>query len=232
MRFLLVILMLISATARGEESWQSLVDDAFGRIEKDLKTDWSYTETTVNSTGRIVARFDPRNDSPWHLVSVDGREPTTEETDAFNDERAGAEGSGDGDAGSVVADGTLELLEETDSYWRFAFTPEADEAEAAFMQSVEGTLTVRKDGEYVSQVSLRNTAPIKPGKGVKIKKFETLLEFAPIGGDGPVLPRRIAVEIQGRALLVVGIDEKESIEFGDYEWVGAKDPERTQPAHP
>ena len=99
------------------------------------------------------------------------------------------------------------------------------------MQSVEGSLTVSKDGEYVSQVSLKNTGPIKPGKGVKIKKFETLLEFAPTGADGPVLPRRIAVEIRGRALLVVGIDEKESIEFGDYEWVGTKDSARTQPAH-
>mgnify|MGYP001823752521 FL=1 len=229
---MLAILMLISANAHGDDSWQSLVDDAFGRIERDLKTDWSYTETTVNSEGTFVARFDPRNDIPWHLVSVDGREPTANEINAFLEERAGSEGSGDGDAGSIVADGSLELLEETDRYWRFAFKPDADDDEAAFMQSVEGSLTVSKDGDYVSQVSLKNTGPIKPGKGVKIKKFETLLEFAPTGADGQVLPRRIAVEIRGRALLVVGIDEKESIEFGDYEWVGAKDSARTQPAHP
>ena len=118
----------------------------------------------------------------------------------------------------MVADGSLALLEETDAYWSFSFRPrtESDE-ESEFMQSVEGQLQVVKDGHYVSRVTMRNTKPIRPGMGVKIKVFDMTLQCAPAFEAGPVLPRSVRVAIEGRALLVAKIEETESVEFSDYE---------------
>ena len=121
----------------------------------------------------------------------------------------------------MFADGSIELIEETDAYWMFTFRPETDsDEEAQFMEAVDARLKVVKDGHFVSLVSMRNTDTIKPGKGVKIRKFETELEFAPVYEGGPTVPRRVRAAVQGKAFLVVKIDEEEDIEFSDFEPVG------------
>ena len=77
-----------------------------------------------------------------------------------------------------------------------------------------------KKGPYVAELTLQNDGPIKPGKGVKIKTFRTHLEFAPAMEGGPPLPQQVSVEVKGRAMLVVGFDEHETVHFSNYQWAG------------
>ena len=130
--------------------------------------------------------------------------------------------SGRDDHATIVRPGTLELVEESDDAWHFAFEPADDEDEESreFMRHVEGRLVVRKSGHYVETISLRNEKPIRPMPGVKISTFETLIEFGPAVPGGPIVPRSIDVRVRGRAFLAIGFDETESIRFSAWEYAG------------
>ena len=216
MKYAVLLLLAASATVHGE-TYEELVERAFGSMEQDVHTNWAFTETRTNGEGTFLATFDPGRDEQWLLVSVDGREPTEKELEEFQADKAQDRDSDEGRGEANVAEDSLELVEETDDYFVCSFVPGDDEDEdAAFMKFVQATLTVMKDGPYVSEISMKNDGPIKPGKGVKIKKFKTRLEFAPAEAGGPALPQKVEVEVKGRAMLVIGFDEKESVEFSNY----------------
>ncbi len=223
MKILVSLLLLLLASTAIAETHEELVQRAFAAMEPDLSANWSYTRTARSSDGTFIARYDPRlpEGEHWTLISVDGREPTEDDVEAFLEERQRVQGGDDDNDETMFADGSIELIEETDAYWLFAFRPETDsDEEAEFMQAVDARLKVVKEGHFVSLVSMRNTDTIKPGKGVKIRKFETELEFAPAYEGGPTVPRRVRAAVQGKAFLVVKIDEEEDIEFSDFEPVG------------
>lgn len=219
MKKLITAFLLLASSGSLAETHEELVRRAFDAMESDLSANWSYTETTRNGEGTFVARFDPRfpDGEHWDLLSIDGREPTNDELEEFRENKS--RNNGDDDE-PIAASGTIELLEETDDYWWFQFQPRADSDEdKKFMEAVDARVQVVKDGHYVSQISMRNTDTIKPGKGVKIRKFETDFEFAPAIEGGPVVPQRYRTDIQGKAFLVVKLDEQEHTEFSEFEKV-------------
>jgi len=223
MRTFTAFLILLLVGTVDAETHEDLVKRAFEAMESDLSANWSYTRTARSSEGTFVARYDPRlpEEEQWSLTSVDGREPTDEELEAFLEERARRRDSDGDDDEQMFEDGSIELVEETDAYWLFAFRPETgSDDEAEFMEAVDARLKIIKRGHFVSLVSMRNTDTIRPGKGVKIRRFETELEFAPAFEGGPTVPRRVRAAVQGKAFLVVKIDEEEDIEFSDFEPVG------------
>ena len=118
----------------------------------------------------------------------------------------------------------FELIEETDSHRVYSFTPavdaDADDEERAFMDHVQGRVSIAKDGGYPEYLELRNQKPIRPRLGVRFSRFHTLITFGRIGDDGPIVTMSVDVELEGRALLVINIDEKESITYSDFEYAG------------
>ncbi len=219
----LAALLLFATVAAHAETHEELVTRAFSAMEPDLAQNWSYTRTTRNSEGTFIARFDPRMpDEPhWTLLSVDGRKPTDGEIEEFLDDVNRDRGGNGGDEnGAEFTAGSLRLIEETDEYWWFSFLPPAEsEEDAKFMNAVDARLKIVKKGHFVSHISMRNTDTIKPGKGVKIRKFETDLRFAPACEGCPAVPRSVKAAVQGKALLLMKIDEEENIEFSDFERV-------------
>lgn len=224
MKYFIFTLLLLAASSASAETHDELVERAFAALEFNLRDHWSYTETTRNQDGIYVARFSAGlpDGERWTLLSVDDRDPTTDEIEEFLEEKSrhSDENSTDEDSASqsMVADGSLELLEESDTYWRFRFRPRADsEDEEKFMNSVEGSLQVTKDGHYVAWVHMRNRETIKPGKGVKLELFDTRLAFAPAFEGGPVLPRSVKTKVKGKAMLVIKFDEDEQISYSQFE---------------
>lgn len=220
------LLLLLTASLACAETHDELVERAFASMEPNLRDFWSFTETTDSGEGVYVARFDPRlpEGERWDLLTVDDREPTEDEHEEFQEEKESQRGSDsdgeDSETMSVVADGSLELLDESDAYWRFRFRPKVDsDDEEKFMAAVEGTLQVVKDGHYVSWVRMRNHGTIKPGKGVKLEVFDAHLAFAPAYEGGPVLPDSVATRVKGRAMLVIRFDEEERIFYSDFKRV-------------
>jgi hypothetical protein len=220
----LAICLLLCAVSAFAESYETLIDRAFEALEDDLSRDWSYTHTQENSEGLYVGRYDPRlpEAERWNLISVDAREPTARETEDYREQRRKEQGEPDDDRGfeSLAKEGSIALVEETDSYWLFSFEPAGDsEEDMDFMESVDGTLRVNKDGHYVAEMTLQNRSTIKPGKGVKIEKFLTRLAFAPTHEGGPVLPQSVEAAIKGKAFLVVKFDEHEKVTYSNFERV-------------
>ena len=226
MRALITALSILAATASYAESYEEIVERAFDAIEPRMRDHWSFTQTTSNADGVYVARYDPRrpDGEMWELLTVDDREPTADERDDFlaekNRDAEHEDGNDDDERRSMVSPGSIELVEESNAHWVFAFKPLADsDDEVGFMKHVDARLRVVKDGHYVSAITMVNSRPIQPGKGVKLSEFNVSMEFSPALNGDVVLPRSVSTRIKGRAMLVVGFDEEENVEFSDYQRV-------------
>ena len=221
---LLTIFLLLSTSLALAETHDELIDRAFEAVDDDLSARWSYTRTEDADDEVYVGRYDPRLPEleQWTLISVDGREPTADETEDYLEKRnRDLERKSDGDDDelkSMVKEGSAVLVSETDEYWLFDFEPMGDsEDDEVFMESVDGTLKIMKNGHYVAEISLQNSGTIKPGKGVKIKEFFTQLQFAPIAEGGKALPQRVQASIKGKAFMVVKIDQTQTVTFTEFE---------------
>jgi hypothetical protein len=133
----------------------------------------------------------------------------------------------------MVDPGSLELVEETADYWLLRFVPTGDDdeegsgddaSEAAMgrkvMEQMDGTVKIIKDGRYLEYLDIRNTAPIRPKVGVKMKNFLMRMTFAPAVDGGPIVMKSMDVAIKLSAFLVVRVDETESLQLSDFEFAG------------
>lgn len=222
MKLVLTALLIFASGAAVAESHEEIVERAFDAVETRVREHWAFTRTQMSDEGVFVATHDPRKEQPWELLTVDGREPTRDERDDFLSERAARQedDNDDDDSRTMVAPGSVELIDESDGHWQFSFSPRVDsDEERKFMEVVEGRLEVAKTGHYVRKVELRNLETIKPGRGVKLEVFDTRFEFAPSPDGSAVLPAVVHTKIKGRVMLVMGIDEELTVEFSDYQRV-------------
>jgi hypothetical protein len=212
----------------------ALLKEAVEAIESDFERNWAFTETSITAEGTTVGRFDPRlpEDTRWALLSVDDRDPTSDEIDDYladkEDKNGNRENSDDADdadqkdseVGNMISPDSLRLIEETDNFWLFSFIPNDDEDERKFMEHVDGTLTISKGGRYLQEINMQSREPFKPRFGVKINDFLTRLRFAPAADQGPIVPLSIDFRIDVRAFMVKRVRESAEISFSDYEYVG------------
>ena len=225
----LTALALACPLSAEADDYSEIVSLAFAALDTDFDRDWAFTETSTEEESTYVGRYDPREDDPWSLLSIDGREPTAEEAHQWRerkgrrDDEDEQEDEDDGLEVEFVTPDTITLIEETDDYWLFGFDPNVnvdDERGEKFMRHVEGRLTVIKDGHFIESIDLRNTRPIKPAFSVRINTYVTTLTFGPAADGGPIVPLTIDVHVQGRAMLAVRFDETEAVRFSDYEYAG------------
>lgn len=200
---------------------------ALNNTVDDVRDRWAFTETRVHKGSTTIANYDARKPEGkrWQLESVDDREPDPKEVRNFNSEKQKArkeahERRGNRALAATIDAGTLELVAETPHVWRYRFRP-VDEEDNGFMEHVDGTLVISKQGIFVKSMILDNNSPIKPALGVRLDTFRTVLEFAPISDDGPVLPFSVDTHVAGRAYLAVRFDEVEQVRYSNWEYVGS-----------
>jgi hypothetical protein len=227
MQILLIILGLACASLAAADDPGAEVRQAFAAVNHDYRSAWAYTETRLENDVTMTGRYDPRRNEGerWTLLTVDGRQPTAAEIEKFHGEKNdGADDDSDEYGLGTIRLDTLELVEDTDSHRVYSFEPaidvDADKEERAFMDQVRGRVSIAKDGGYPEYLELTNQKPIRPRLGVRFSRFHALTTFGRIGDDGPVVRMKVDVELEGRALLVINIDEKESITYTDFEYVG------------
>lgn len=220
---LLAHVFLIPAQVEAGEH-AALFNEVTQAISDEFERNWAYTETSTESGSSTVARFNPGlpKGKRWHLLSVEGRSPTDTEIAEFVETRAEEE-SGDSERGTgignrVVPDG-LKLIEETNDYWLFSFSPAEDDDDDAFLKELDATMKISKDGPFLEYVNIQNNKPFRPEFGVKISEFVTRLSFGPASDNGPIVPMSIETRIKERAFLAIRIDETVSVTFSDYEYV-------------
>lgn len=219
-RLLLLALPAFIATPALAEDYAALFEEAASAIEWDIEAGWAFTETRTRDDLLWVARFDPRMDEGdrWSLVSVDGRAPRDEEVREFEHDKEDHDAAANSGRINIVDVETLELVDESDTHLRLRFIPDEDEVE--FVENVDSIVTIRKDGPVIETIDLRNHSDIRPGFGTKIGTFHFRMEFAPAVVNGPIVPKHLQIRVSGRALLFIGFDETELIEYSDYEYAG------------
>jgi len=230
-----VVAMFVTSAACAQTphgSYEALFQSAIKAITWDFHEDWAFTLTSSGTDGDRVGRFDPRQpeDERWTLLTLDGRAPTDEESAEYaeNDHHFGDGDSddddGDGNAIDMVEPGTLRLVEETDDYWLLSFVPTDDDDEddvgSKVLESMQGTVKIIKDGQYLAYIDIHNEKPIRPQIGVKMKKFLMHMSFGPIADDGPVVMRSMDFAIKLSAFVVVRVNEAESLAFSNFEYAG------------
>ena len=232
---LLLIGLLLPAFAIAND-YEDIVQRAFESIDRNFDESWAFTETSTKDDVVWISRYDPSlpQGDRWTLVSVGGVEPKDDEIEDFLEDKEENRPSGRGsdnddedederEHSAIVNFGSLELVEETDDHWIFDFKPngdDEDESNENFMQNVDGRLKIIKGGHYVASINLHNEKTIKPAIGVKISKFNMTMAFGPAATDGPIVPIAVEVEVKGRAMLVIKIDEVESKRFSEFEYAG------------
>ena len=231
-----LLVVLLSATAwpaRAEpppDGYEALFERALESIAWDFPESWAFTETETGSDGEFVGRYDPRmpDADRWTLLSIDGRAPTPEEARRYAERKQGDrhedDQEDDGDIDAMVEPGSLALVEETDDYWLLRFVPtddgDDDEVGRKVMERMDGTAKIIKDGHYLEYIDIRNTRPIRPKAGVKMKQFLTLITFGPAVDGGPIVMQSMDVSIKLSAFLVVRVDETQSLRYSDFEYAG------------
>ncbi|MGI9200630.1 MAG: hypothetical protein ACR2QL_06205 [Woeseiaceae bacterium] len=222
---LIATILILTAPLVSAESHDELIDRAFASIEDNPRERWSFTRADSDAESTSVGHFDPRLTTArqWTLVSIDGRAPNADEVETYRNQRESEEKDESDDTEdyqSIMKEGSVALIDETEEFWLFSFQPVGDTPEdEEFMAHVDGTLKIVKDGEFVAHITLQNSETIKPGAGVKIHEFFTLMEFAPSQPDGIVLLTSMQLSVKGKAMFVVKIDESETITWSGYERV-------------
>ena len=222
-RALVAILLLGIGAPAAADDYAALFEEAAAAVEWNLEQDWAFTETRIRDDLLWVSRFDPRKPEGerWTLVSVDGRTPRDEELRDFSRDKDDHETADNSGRMNIVQPETLELVEETDTHLHLRFEPDEDQVE--FIDNVDATAVLRKDGPVIETIDLRNHSDIRPGFGTKIGTFNFRMEFGPAIVNGPIVPKRLQIRVSGRAFLFLGFDETELIEYSDFEYIEQDD---------
>lgn len=222
-----LILCLLLAAPVGADDHVTFVKDAFESLSTDFHEEWAFTQVETEDDVELIGRYDPSlvESERWQLVSVNGREPTADESADYRRDMADEFNDDDNESDDGIIDyESLVLIRDTPELRVYRFSPnfgdEGDDVGAKILRNVEGTLSIARDGNYVQSIELRNERTIRPIFSVRINQFLTHLQFGPAGGVGPIVPLSVEVKVKGRAALLIKIDERESVRFMDYEWTG------------
>ena len=225
-KYLTSLVLLLTFPVHADDN-VAILEEAFANISRDYHKDWAFTLSETEDSVSTVGRYDPRRPAGtrWQLLTIAGRDPDAEEAADYQDDREDEfDDDDDGSVLDIIDVETLEIVEESDEYWIFGFTPSVgdgeDDVAQKIMQKVHGTAKVIRDGHYLEYLDMRSEKPIRPVFSVKISRFLTHIAFGPAGDSGPIVPLSIDVEVRGRAALVIKIDERESTHYSDYEYVG------------
>ncbi len=207
----------------------ALVAASFDRVDWDFEQRFAYTEASMSGETRTVARFDPSKPEGerWTLLSFDNRPPSVEETEAFLEEKSWdqhpGKSNGDNDILGLVDPDTLTLIKETDDHWLLAFKPDFDSEDAEdrkFFKHMRGEVQISKADGAIESMDIRNTKPIRPIIGAKIKSMVMRFEFGEAMENGPLVLTHVSAGAKGSAMVVIRFNEMETFDFSDFEFVG------------
>jgi hypothetical protein len=217
--------LLLAFSAQAADAGLAIAEQALAEMDGTSIDGWAFTETMLVNGTEIVLRHEPTHPKGerWIVASVDGRAPTDKEIEKYTRHRdRDEEETDDGETSATIETDSLVLLEESASHLIYSFRPAPEKGgeSDAFNEHVDGRLRIAKSGPFVETIEMRSRESFSPMIGVKIKQFSTLMTFAPVGESGDILPQRVEMRMEGRAMLVKKLDESVDTRFSDYRFIG------------
>ncbi len=196
---------------------------------KDFRSEgakgWAFTQTTTSGDHGRIERFNPlgKNFLQWTLVQQDGRTPTADEVQKYNEHKTRrSSGENAPNVKDQIVPGTCEVLEETPErgVYRFQLKPgDKDDKSAEFMRV---TFTLHRPTATIEKVELASTEPFSPVFMVKIQEARTVMTYFLPEGGRPTLLKEVSVRIRGRAMWIKSLDQDMTVTYSDYTYAGKK----------
>ena len=222
MRLNFCLLLLCFPSLCTADNYEDILLQAFARFDDNYREEWAFTEERIFKEVTSRGRYDPRLPDRWSLLTVDGRTPTEKEISTYREDKSkegNGRGAGKNSPEAMMNPESLSLIEETKTYWLFEFLPAGDDQK--FMEHMDGEMMIDKSSLAIQFIDIRSSDSFKPRFGVRVSEFLTRLEFMRTNEEGPVVPQSMRFRIKAKAFGVMDVDERVSVVYSDYRFVGA-----------
>ncbi len=225
------MVLLAAATAGwlaapvGVAADELLAQQALARMAAIDMDAWAFRRTLKTPKGTRLDEHDPTRPGPehWQLLSVDGAPPTSGELRSYaSNRRSHADSDRIGplassrDVVNLLRPGSLEVLHADGETATFGFqlqSPDGRRSQA--WEQMRGEFRVNRNaGEpYVDTVRAWNSESFRPRFGVRLNRLGVEMRFDEAGGF--VLPSELSIHFDGRALLLIPIEQTLDYRFHD-----------------
>jgi hypothetical protein len=192
---------------------------ALKNFRADGPKGWSFNQETTAGSESLLEHFDPAEPEArrWTLLKKNGRAPTADELQAYNEDRLHRAGGfiapriqDQLDLATATPAGAGDGLEK----WTFRLDPGGiDDRSAAFMAV---TVTFHQATRSIEHVEIASTGPFSPVLGVKIAETKTQMDYSLPAADRPSLLQRVTLRVRGRAFWFKSLDQDMSVTYSDY----------------
>jgi len=180
---------------------------------------WAFTQTTRGEGKSQIETFDPalREFHRWVLIERDGRAPTPEDTQRYNELQTRR-------STAPNAPNVKDQIDETDcellsddgirASWRFRLrATDKDDSSAEHMRA---TFTLHRPSATIERVELASFEPFRPVLGMSITDAKTVIDYSLPEGDRPTLLQQVTMRIRGRAWLIKSMDQDLMVTYSNY----------------
>jgi hypothetical protein len=199
------------------------VVNAFKGFDQDYREKWGFDELREDGERTWFGRFSPESGGLWTLLTVDGQDPTEEETAEYVEEKKAQrerETSDDEQGGpprspiDSIDLTTLVLEQNTSESLVYSFLPVGRGDQAKMMKKMRGELSVRKSDSCIEYLEITNPKPFRPQITVKLNRFFSRFDFGSPTGENigvggackNIVPLGTQFEMDMKALGLMNID--------------------------
>jgi hypothetical protein len=215
---LILLLLLLAAVARG--ALPPPLAAALDNFRPDPPRGWSYTQTTSAQGESTVERYDatkPEFDR-WSLVQKNGRVPTADETQTYNEIRSRHSRGGTAPKITDQIDVTsVEPAGDTAERATYRARLRPGESGDRTAPALRVTIVVHKPTSTIESIELASAAEFSPTFAVKIAEMKTALTYRPPAGEAPAFPVAVTTHVRGRAFWFKSLDADMTVTYSNYE---------------
>jgi len=184
----------------------------------NLDEDWYFTMTVAEKGELQIIRSDPRRGTyeKRQLLTVDGIAPNSQRLNEFHDKEVKRITDIDPDArgyGYMVDTQTLELIEASDGYAMFSFSPRVKMLEDSRDQ-LRGTLLLDSTTQHIDEIEIINTDDLSPAFSVTLETFRLGLSFDEEQGEN--LLQKLESHTVGKMGFLKSFDALVIVNFSEY----------------
>lgn len=217
------VVLLAALAVTAPLSAAAAIDPALETALKSFRTEgppgWSFTQTTEAAGESRVEYHDATRPafSRWSLVQVDGRTPTTDEIQDYNEKASRRSRAGTAPRlESQIDFDTLSIADETPERITYrARLKEAEDGDATARYLV-ATIVLHRPSTTIESFQIASTESFSPVLGVKIAEMKTVMFYSLPDEDRPSLLLKSETRLRGRAFFLKSLDADMTVTFTDY----------------
>ena len=215
----LLIALLLVVSLRGEPISAELKE-----VLKDFRSEgspgWAFTQKTEGAGKKMLERYDPRLTEyhRWVLIEKDGRAPTAEETQRYNQlQTRRSTGQSAPNVKDQIDESTGEILSDDGTRVRWRFKLHATDKDDSSAPHMAATFTLHRPTRTIERVELASFEPFRPVLGISISQARTVIDYSLPENDRPTLLKQVAMTVRGKAWFFKSMDEDLVVTYTDYE---------------